>query len=224
MRSKQILAVSIILFISTLISVHDYTAIEARNMFKVEENKKILLEQYSKRRDFLYQHLTRKYRLDLEYTTAIFDRIEEKAVERGWSPDLLLAICEGESNFKHMVKSNKASIGLFQVHSPTWTKRLIKLGMISSEKDLYDPMINIDCGVYILEVYLKLYKGNIKKALGGYAGKYGYHESVFSRIGYYNSLIPSREEDTTTVESEKHPLVKEHVKNDHIRKNKKRHH
>ena len=82
---------------------------------------------------------------------------------------ILVGIAKVESTFNPRAISKKNAIGLMQVHWPTWGKILTRAGI--TKKDLFDPVLNANCGAIILLQYVKQEKGYLRKALYRYLGK-----------------------------------------------------
>ena len=88
--------------------------------------------------------------------------------EEEWLP-ILVGIAKVESTFNPFAISKKNAIGLMQVHWPTWGKILTRAGI--TKRDLFDPVLNANCGAIILLQYVKQEKGYLRKALYRYLGK-----------------------------------------------------
>jgi soluble lytic murein transglycosylase-like protein len=78
----------------------------------------------------------------------------------GLDPDLVLAVVAVESNFEPGAVSKKGAQGLMQLMPGTAGD----LGV----KDALDPATNLDGGARYLQALLKLYRGDLRKALAAY--------------------------------------------------------
>jgi soluble lytic murein transglycosylase-like protein len=100
-------------------------------------------------------------------------------------PALLYAIAEVETDFDPRAiehpRNGTRSIGVMQINS-VWFEKLAAAGI--SEKDLYDPCINIHAGAWILSQEVQRY-GYTWEAIGAYnAGPYD-SRSHHWKVRYY---------------------------------------
>lgn len=86
--------------------------------------------------------------------------VEQAARRRGLDPALVLAVVSVESGFRPEAVSPKGAQGLMQLMPRT----AASLGV----EDAFDPEQNLDAGVRHLESLLKLYDGNLTRALAAY--------------------------------------------------------
>lgn len=86
--------------------------------------------------------------------------VEQAARRRGLDPALVLAVVSVESGFRPEAVSPKGAQGLMQLMPRT----AASLGV----EDAFDPEQNLDAGVRHLEALLKLYDGNLTRALAAY--------------------------------------------------------
>jgi soluble lytic murein transglycosylase-like protein len=86
--------------------------------------------------------------------------VEQAARRRGLDPALVLAVVAVESGFRPDAVSPKGAQGLMQLMPRT----AASLGV----EDAFDPEQNLDAGVRHLESLLKLYDGNLTRALAAY--------------------------------------------------------
>lgn len=90
------------------------------------------------------------------------------SIQNSLPPKLLQSVCWIESKHKitavHKDDGGEDSVGICQLHYSTakW------LGFKGSEKELYDPKINIRYAAKYLKYNLKRYKGNLHKAITAY--------------------------------------------------------
>ncbi len=83
------------------------------------------------------------------------------AAERyGLDPELVLAVVAVESSFEPRAVSKKGALGLMQLMPGTAGE----LGVT----DALDPANNLDGGARYLQALLRLYRGDLRKALGAY--------------------------------------------------------
>lgn len=87
-------------------------------------------------------------------------------------PYLVMAIIGAETvpKFDPGSVSSAGCIGPMQVNPKVWIKELIEQGIITEEKDLFDPALGVRAGIYIFEKELIKAKGNLRKATEGYVG------------------------------------------------------
>jgi len=85
-------------------------------------------------------------------------------------PLLMLALIEMESNFTPTALSNKGAMGLTQVMPKYHRKNLIKEGIITTDRDLFNISASIKAGDMILGEYLSQTSNDVSKALGKYLG------------------------------------------------------
>ena len=78
----------------------------------------------------------------------------------GLDPDLVLAVVAVESNFEPRAVSKKGAQGLMQLMPAT----ALDLGVA----DALDPATNLDGGTRYLQALLRLYRGDLRKALAAY--------------------------------------------------------
>jgi soluble lytic murein transglycosylase-like protein len=86
--------------------------------------------------------------------------VEESARRHGIDPALVLAVVAVESGFRPEAVSPKGAQGLMQLMPRT----AASLGV----QDPFDPEQNVDAGVRHLEALVRLYDGNLTRALAAY--------------------------------------------------------
>jgi hypothetical protein len=86
--------------------------------------------------------------------------IEESARRHGLDPALVLAVVSIESGFRPEAVSPKGAQGLMQLMPRT----AASLGV----RDAFDPEQNVDAGVRHLEGLVRLYGGDLRRALAAY--------------------------------------------------------
>lgn len=101
---------------------------------------------------------------DEEMVNNLAKIVVRHARENRIDPKLVAAIIVVESHGNSLAISNAKSIGLMQIHLPTWA------GEINfAEKNPFDPETNIEIGTSILATYLKRH-GDLRTALSAYEG------------------------------------------------------
>jgi soluble lytic murein transglycosylase-like protein len=94
-------------------------------------------------------------------------------------PQLLLAVIDVESAFDPFAVSSAGAVGLMQV-MPFWPTQL---GL--SRRDLINVEMNIRMGAAILEYYMRVERGDYRRALARYNGSLGrraYPDLVLARL------------------------------------------
>jgi hypothetical protein len=81
---------------------------------------------------------------------------------------LFMAIAQIESGFKHNIVNQQTCIGMFQVHGPSWAR---KMGL--RYRDLLNIELNADAGIGVFKYYLER------------------HKSLFRALSAYNSDHPT---------------------------------
>lgn len=120
-------------------------------------------EQY--RQERIVQATLRRYSdIKREEINKLAKIIVRHAQDKKLDPKLVASIIVVESHGKSTAISEAKSVGLMQIHVPTW-------GSIVdfTEKNPFDPEVNIDLGTTILADYLKRYK-DLNTALAAYEG------------------------------------------------------
>lgn len=93
--------------------------------------------------------------------------VHYEATRAGLDPHLVLALIEVESGFRKYATSKAGARGYMQV-MPFWTRSLDR-----REDNLYHLRTNLRYGCTILRHYLKMEKGDLRRALGRYNGSLG---------------------------------------------------
>ncbi len=108
------------------------------------------------------------------------------ATEKKLDPKLVAAIVVVESHGNSVAISESKSVGIMQIHVPTW-KSVVDF----AEKNPFDPDVNIDIGTTILADYLKRY-GDLESALAAYEGSRDLAESEYPAkvLEVYQSGVP----------------------------------
>ena len=99
--------------------------------------------------------------------------IVRHAQNKKLDPKLIASIIVVESHGNPMAISEAKSVGLMQVHVPTWASVID-----FTERNPFDPEVNIDVGTTILADYLKRYK-DLGAALAAYEGTHNPETSEY---------------------------------------------
>lgn len=96
--------------------------------------------------------------------------IEYYSTQYNVDPLLVTAVMKVESNFNPDAKSKKGAIGLMQLMPQTAKEVATKYLNINNynEKELYDPDLNIDLGVYYVKILSDMFNNNINLVLASY--------------------------------------------------------
>jgi len=165
-KRTRIIAVLLGIFIALIIiarfntstteaSITIEDSLSLREEIKVEYLSKYMLESS----DLMYRDLAEDY---ARYFVTASDYYQLNI-------NHLVAIAKVESHFDRMAKSKKDCIGIMQINTRVWGKKLIEEGIIVSVNDLYEPSRNIMAGAYIYKHYLAQGHTLGKKYLKEYA-------------------------------------------------------
>jgi soluble lytic murein transglycosylase-like protein len=99
--------------------------------------------------------------------------IVRHSLQKKLDPKLVAAIIVVESNGNPLAISGSKSVGIMQIHLPTWSNVVD-----FTEKNPFDPEVNIEIGTGILANYLKRSK-DIESALVAYEGSHDIAESEY---------------------------------------------
>ena len=114
----------------------------------------------------------------------ITDYIIEYSEKYNVHSAIVVSMMDVESNYNYAGISNKNAVGLMQIVYDCWKDDPDFKKVISEERDLFDPELNIKAGCLILGKLRHQHK-DIKKYLNAYYGGTGYFEKVsvaFSRF------------------------------------------
>ena len=151
------------------------------------------LSEEMTRREVFLKVLVLKPDIDRALAHKVADSIHHHAKQHDVDPDLVIAICRGESNFDKEVVSPQGAVGLMQL-LPGWLK------VYEDPCDLKTVDCNIRNGVRLFKSYIDHYNGDVEKALlvynrgtnpvdialsRGYDPGNGYVESI---LGFYDKL------------------------------------
>jgi len=116
---------------------------------------------------------------DTDERLKILKRVHYEATRRDMAPELVLAVIDVESNFDRYAISVSGALGLMQI-MPFW---LDEIG--DGHENLINIDINIRFGCEILDYYIEMEKGDLKRALARYNGSVGktkYPNKVFDKL------------------------------------------
>jgi soluble lytic murein transglycosylase-like protein len=99
--------------------------------------------------------------------------IVRHSLQKKLDPKLVAAIIVVESNGNPLAISGSKSVGIMQIHLPTWSNVVD-----FTEKNPFDPEVNIEIGTGILANYLKRSK-DVESALVAYEGSHDIAESEY---------------------------------------------
>ncbi len=87
-----------------------------------------------------------------------------------FNPILILAIMKTESHFDRLAYNSLDARGLMQIRLPVWFDLLKKEGFVRTWRDFYNAERNTYSGVYILSIYRKKCKEDLRCFLQRYNG------------------------------------------------------
>lgn len=154
-----------------------------KKMDNIENEYKDIKGKYDyiiiKNKKLNYENNLLRIRNNLSKNPQLFDIIEitfKLSSKHNIDPYLILSIIQTESNFNTNAKSSN-SYGLMQINYNIWKKEL----NIDKNK-IYDINYNIELGIKILKIYLKLSNNDIQKALHYYNNG---TSSKYNNINYH---------------------------------------
>ena len=131
----------------------------------------------------------------IAHETAILTYAEEYGVD----PALVYALIRTESSWRETAKSHAGAQGLMQITEPTFDFILMRTGWTSyTYDDMFQPTVNIRCGIYFLSFLLNDFDGETDTALAAYNAGRGrvqgwLGDARFSLDGETLDYIPYRE-------------------------------
>ena len=103
------------------------------------------------------------------YPLAYWEAVQQKTLERGIDPYLVLALIRQESLFNARARSPAAAFGLMQLIVPTAARVAKQIGMPAPTQDkLFEPELNLTLGTQYLKDLLERYSNNWFKAIAAY--------------------------------------------------------
>lgn len=103
------------------------------------------------------------------YPLAYWKAIQQKTLERGIDPYLVLALIRQESLFNARARSPAAAFGLMQLIVPTAVRVAEQIGLAApTRENLFEPELNLTLGTQYLKDLLERYSNNWFKAIAAY--------------------------------------------------------
>lgn len=135
----------------------------------------------------LIDHIEQTYRVPRHETIDIVTEVILNARKHDLQPELLLAIIAVESTFRDDAVSSVGALGLMQVLPSAHPEKIDEIGGVDA---LFDPRKNIATGTLILQEYLLLSRGNLRRALLRYNGSLGIPGSPYANrvMDYYRTF------------------------------------
>jgi soluble lytic murein transglycosylase-like protein len=119
----------------------------------------------------------------------IIRRAAERYAESGITPEMLMAVVEVESSWNHEVCSAAGACGLMQLMPET----AVELGV----KDVHNPEQNIMGGAKYLAKLMRMFNGDVRKALAAYnAGHYRVSRAISRALSQEDDFIRYLPEET----------------------------
>ncbi len=112
---------------------------------------------------------TRSDRDLYRYPLAYWQSIQQKTLERGIDPYLVLALIRQESLFNPLARSPASAFGLMQLILPTAARVAKQIGLPApTQNELFEPGLNLTLGTQYLRDLLERYSNNWFKAIAAY--------------------------------------------------------
>ena len=102
------------------------------------------------------------------YPLKYSEYVEKYAKEYNIDKYMVYAIIKSESNFEENAKSASNAIGLMQIMETTAIETANKMGLEVTEKDLFEPELNINIGLKYFTYLLNQYNNNYPLAIIAY--------------------------------------------------------
>ena len=102
------------------------------------------------------------------YPLKYSEYVEKYAKEYNIDKYMVYAIIKAESNFEENAKSASNAIGLMQIMETTAIETANKMGLEVTEKDLFEPELNINIGLKYFTYLLNQYNNNYPLAIIAY--------------------------------------------------------
>ena len=102
------------------------------------------------------------------YPLKYSEYVEKYAEEYNMDKYMVYAIIKAESNFDENAKSASNAIGLMQIMETTAIETANKMGLKVTEKDLFEPELNINIGLKYFTYLLNQYNNNYQLAIIAY--------------------------------------------------------
>lgn len=107
---------------------------------------------------------------ELSHPRPYEDLVLKAATQYNVEPELIWATMKEESTFKHDVSSWAGAMGLMQIMPATGQDIATRLNTTIIDSDLLKPEINIKFGTFYISSMLKMFSGDIDKAMAAYNG------------------------------------------------------
>ncbi|NLL05810.1 MAG: transglycosylase SLT domain-containing protein [Clostridiaceae bacterium] len=107
---------------------------------------------------------------ELSHPRAYEDLVLKAAQKYNVEPELIWATMKEESTFKHDVSSWAGAMGLMQIMPATGKDIASRLNTTIEDSDLLNPEININFGTFYINSMLKMFSGDIDRAMAAYNG------------------------------------------------------
>ena len=136
--------------------------------------------------DKLSGYISKTYQVSSERADHIVNEAVRNAEERDLEPELVLAVVATESTFRPEAVSRAGARGLMQV-IPKWHPE--KIQAIGGSDKLFEVDKNIQVGTQILDEYIAMSKGDVRRGLLRYNGSLGKSSRYANKVmGHYNNL------------------------------------
>jgi soluble lytic murein transglycosylase-like protein len=144
---------------------------QVANLGEAAENQaQAVLARQQARIDNLSSYIEATYDVHPKKADAIVAEAIRIAKTHKLDPELILAVIAVESTFREKAVSRAGARGLMQI-VPKWHRQ--KVQAVGGSRALFDLKKNIHVGTQILNEYLALSRGNLRRALLRYNGSLG---------------------------------------------------
>ena len=172
--------ISIIVTLSSLQASYNIPQLDLSKIQRVESVKPINVEKEEKIYNYIKKVNSNVKDLDAAKMSVAF--IKAKKEFKNVPTATLVSVINTESSFDVKVKHDiKAVIGIGGIYTKYWFKPLKEAGIVKNINDLKKPEVNIRATAFVLNYYLELKEGNLKKALTAYKG--------VSRVGAQRAVV-----------------------------------
>jgi hypothetical protein len=140
--------------------------------------KKVGLADYVSEEEFNQERMVRAVlkrfsNIGTDEVSKLTKIIVRQALSKHLDPKLVAAIIVVESNGNPLAISGAKSVGIMQIHIPTWSN-----SVDFTENNPFDPEVNVDIGTTILADYLRRSK-DLQSALLAYEGSHDITENEY---------------------------------------------
>jgi hypothetical protein len=181
---KSILAVLLVLTTISMVTAVGLSVREEKKQETIDELKETVtrltkeMEEVSLHKEKADFHNFRESAFNVKYPdfSEIVDIVYEKSKTYGFSPYIIMALIQVESNFDPYAVSTAGAYGLMQVNYSVWKDTFgIDFNRICEKE------YNIDLGLKILDYYYKMSSGDLVSALQRYNGTFNSSSSHFGK-------------------------------------------